>query len=319
MSKFVTITDVHLRLTTPRSRTDKDWSATLMAKLDFVYAKARDIGASAVLISGDLGDNAEWSPKALVLFMGLLNKYKGIKTVVTIGQHDVFGHKIDEYKYTGIGVLSVNHAIEVLRDGQSVTIDGVTIIGFGFNEQITLGMLDGSVYISSDHHFSIGLVHASVGPDDCMGWAGISKQNPKGINLLSFGDIHCGFEPHKFPSGTVGYSTGSLGRASSADIGRQPCFAIVDVNPSDKTFELEFVDIPCTPDRDAFYPECFEDKVSAEEEQGIADTFKQILESARKMKDESTKEQLGRVGKEQDIKAEAIALAISYAKETENE
>jgi DNA repair exonuclease SbcCD nuclease subunit len=316
--KIVTITDTHIRLTTPAARTDVNWLNTILAKLRWVYSEAETAGAVAVCISGDLGDEASWSPKAIVKTQELFREFqqRGIQTICTIGQHDVYGHKIDEWKYTGLGILESSGVITVLHDGQHVTLskDGVdcVVYGFGFNEEKTLALLDGNYTVENRKGNSLALIHASIGAEETFGWKSVKNTKIAGIKVASFGDIHQGFEPTILPTGTLCYSTGALVRSSSADIGRVPFMGVLEFRKGG--VELEFIEVPCTKDTDAFKPEYFDNKTDTE---GISDEFVAILKNIRETTDESAKSRIARIGKTLGYSESVIALAVNNTEETE--
>ncbi len=319
--KIVTITDTHIRLTTPAARTDVNWLNTILTKMRWVYSEAESLGATAVCISGDLGDEASWSPRAIVKTQELFKEFqqRGIQTICTIGQHDVYGHKIDEWRYTGLGILESSGVITVLHDGQHVVVskDGVdcVVYGFGFNEETTLALLDGTYTVEKVGKTpnTLALIHASIGAEETFGWKSVQNTKIKNIAIASFGDIHQGFDPVK-PSGsdTICYSTGALVRSSSADIGRVPRMGILEFNKSG--VELELVEIPCTKDTDAFKPEYFDKKSDNE---GISDEFVAILKNIRETTDESAKSRIARIGKTLGYSENVIALAVDNTEETE--
>lgn len=315
MPKFITLTDVHLRITTPVSRTEKDWLSTLLMKVRFAFEMAVQYEADAVLCSGDLGDEASWSPRAIVQFQKLCQQYPDIPFVTTIGQHDVYGHKIDEWEYTGIGILASSGAIEVLHAGQSIEIDGCTIYGYGFNEPETLGLLAGEPkYTPPKTPCSIALIHASVGEEQSFGWKSIEHVRIKNINLCSFGDIHAGFEICKpLMSDALCYSTGSIARSSASDIGRECQIAYVNMEAGNLEFEI--IPVPCAKGDDAFTQLALAKHYGTDVETGISEEFASILSTLRNTSDESTKARLLRIGKELGYSDDVITLAVNNTEE----
>jgi DNA repair exonuclease SbcCD nuclease subunit len=314
MPKFVTLTDTHLRVTTPVSRTEKDWLSTLLAKIKFAFETAVQHDACAILCSGDLGDEANWSPRAIVQFQRLVQQYD-IPFVTTIGQHDVYGHKIDEWEYTGMGIIASTGCITVLHAGQSIEVDGCTIYGYGFNEPETLGLLAGDPnYVPPKTPMSIGLIHASIGAEESFGWASVENVAIKNINICSFGDIHAGFDITKPPkSDALCYSTGSIARSSASDIGRDCLIALIDITP--EGVEFETIQVPCAKGDDAFTALALSKHYGTAVADGVSDEFVNILKTIQSTNDESTKARVLRIGRELGYSDSVIELVANNTEE----
>ena len=305
---LVTFTDPHIRMKTPQSRTDTNWLEQCLGQIEAVFALANKHKARAVLCSGDVGDGPAWSDRAIVGLWQILAEYRHIPFYTTVGQHDVRGHRIEEWHDSSLGLLStltrnpnksgaldkydLSGMVNVLEGGRSVKIDGkVEIYGFGFNQPETIAFLEGKFpFDMDDTKFRIALVHALVGPEDAMGWKGIEHQNLRGCQVASFGDVHCGFDSHEFPSGCVAYSTGSLTRSSLADIGRVPACAVIKIN-EDNSFELEHHEIPDGDDHVVFFT-------------------KEMVQLAREHQDETPVNRVQRVGDSNGFTARQIALVV---------
>lgn len=303
---FVTFTDPHVRMKTPQSRTDTNWLEQCLGQIEAVFALADQKRARAVLCSGDVGDSPAWSDLTISGMYDILKHYEHIPFITTVGQHDVRGHRIEEWDKSSLGLLAkLSGLITVLESGKSLVLDHrVEVYGFGFNQPETIALLEGKYPFPLDNkRFKIALVHAQIGPEDSMGWKGIAHQNIRGCQIASFGDIHCGFDAYEFPSGTVAYSTGSLTRTSLSDLGRVPMCAVIKVE-DDNSFELEFHEIPDGDDKVVFFT-----KETVQAAGDTAEEFKAMVLKAREHQDETPIKRLQRVGEANGFTARQIALA----------
>lgn len=303
---FVTFTDPHIRMKTPQSRTDTNWLEQCLGQVEAVFALANREKARAVLCSGDLGDSPAWSDLAVGGLYDILNNYKHIPFITTVGQHDVRGHRIQDWQQSSLGLLSkLTGLVRVLEGGQAISINRkIEIYGFGFNQFETQAFLDGRFEFPVDDKFRIALVHASVGAEETMGWKGIGNQNIRGCQIVSFGDIHEGFDLYEFPSGSVAYSTGSLVRTSLSDVGRVPLAAILRVE-DDNSFEIEFHEIPDGDDKVVFFT-----KDSVQAAGDTAEQFKSMVHLAREHQDESPVKRLQRVGEAGGYTPKQISMVV---------
>lgn len=303
---FVTFTDPHIRMKTPQSRTDTNWLETCLGQVEAVFAIANKEKARAVLCSGDLGDSPAWSDLAVGGLFDILDNYKHIPFITTVGQHDVRGHRIEDWNKSSLGLLSkLTGMVRVLEGGQSVVINRkIEIYGFGFNQPETQAFLAGKYEFPIDDRFRIALVHASVGAEESMGWKGIANQNVRGVHVASFGDIHDGFEPHEFASGSVAYSCGSLVRSSMNDVGRTPMACVIKVE-DDNAFTLDFVEIPDGDDKVVFFT-----KEMVKAAGDTAEQFKNLVGIAREHQDESPVKRVQRVGEQGGFSQKQISLVV---------
>lgn len=312
MSRVLTLTDPHIRVTKPDGRTDADWLDVCLGQMEQAFAIAKRTECDAILCSGDLGDSPNWSPRAMVGFIKILKDYN-IPFITTLGQHDVFGHNIDTWQNTSVGVLAEAGLIRVLRRGEYVLIgEEIGVYGFAFGEDETTELLKGTWRApeSQQNRFKIALVHAQVGPSESMGWASIAHQNIRNVDLASFGDIHCGFEPYTFKGGAMAYSTGSLTRSSRADMGRMPMVAVISVTDE---WSMDFEDVPDGSDDDVFWTDAASETVG-----DTAEAFKKMLATALDFRDETPAKRVQRVGAEHNYSPRQVGLVLERL-ETGNE
>lgn len=302
--KFIAITDVHLRTKTPTRRKDADYLLTQLAELEYVFAQAQALGIQYILCSGDLGDQPNWMPRTQILFMELVKRYD-LHIICTVGQHDVYGHNIQSVRdTTTLGALEQAGIVTILHGGNSWDGEGCRVYGYGFGEPETEDLLKGRL-VSRDDGFSIALVHAQVGSKETMGWDAIENQNIKGVKLALFGDIHPGFEPYKFPSGTVATSVGALARSSISDVGRTPQYAVIDIQPDNK-WGMQMMPIPTLEDNELFDLE----SVSKPVDQDMTKEFRESYVRAQEIAEETPEDLLMRVGTELGYDKNIVRLAI---------
>lgn len=305
---FVAVCDPHIDFTTPRGRKD-DYYASIMAEFEFVLNYAKQNGAEAVLVPGDLFDKPSQSGTVMRDLVVLLRRY-GVHLIVTIGQHDVVGHRIDEYPIKSVGLLEAAGLATVLTQGQSTQIGKTTIRGYAFDEPETADFLSGRDGTTSDYglNFQLALVHASVGPDETMYHQGIAKQNIKSAHLSIFGDIHSGFDEYEFRNGCVAINMGSMGRRSQTDRGRKPVLCRIEIFEEDGyDFDLEYVDIPCQSDEDIFF-----DLVTEETGKHPAEIFQEEWRKAQLAQDEDPVQRVRRIGTQFEHPQSDIDLVLKH-------
>lgn len=239
--KFAYFTDSHIRAKTPSARNDKSFLATTMAKLRYVFTWCRNNDIKTVLCAGDLGDSPNWGQNAILEFIKLRNEFYEIQMIVVPGNHDVYSEEVGLYSDYALGLFEEAQVLRVLYGGQHTMIDeDLAVYGFGYGELVTDELLEGRFLPHADHK-SIALVHATIGPGDTFGWKAIEKQNIKGFNLALFGDVHCGFDPFKFKSGSVAYSCGALVRLTKPEKTRPVRFGVFEVG---EKLDIRAVTIP---------------------------------------------------------------------------
>jgi len=317
MPKVVTFTDSHIRMSAPVGRIEKNWLDVCLGQFEQVLAIAKREEADAVLCSGDLGDSPKWAPEALVRFMDLVSQY-GIPIITTLGQHDVYGHNIDTWTYTGVGVLAAADAMAktglftVLRNGDYELIgDDIAVYGFAFEEDTTKDLLSGRWQSPKEHkpRVRIGLVHASVGAEAGYGWEGIADQCVRGLHIAQFGDIHEGFDIFERENEAQSFSPGSLVRSSRNDIGRTPLCAIIDVTAEGWTIAYE--DVPDGDDEHVFITDAVLPDMG-----DMAQDFKNMLARARDYKDEHPRDRVERIGKSGGYTKKQQTLVLERLEET---
>lgn len=313
MARIVILGDLHFTDEKPGTRIDADFFAVQLCKFDFLvnYCVMHDI--QAIGQCGDVFDKKRVSNRVYreVADRLLALKDAGIPFVCTLGQHDVLGQNIVNYRNEAdIALLESCRALTVLTGGASFEVGNVVFRGYGFGEQETEEFLNGTddpLEVSSKQTV-IALVHAAVADfeiapkDQKARVTHISSYNIKHAHWACFGDIHKGFDPFKFKLGMkpVAFSTGAMTRMKRDEEGNIPHFAVLDT----KTKELEFVDFP-------FTEVVFEER--DEEAKPIVDTsgdFKERLARAQKENDITDEQLVINTAKEASIEQEVVDVVL---------
>jgi DNA repair exonuclease SbcCD nuclease subunit len=178
MTKFIVLSDVHIRSTTPPARNDADFLWTCLATLEFVFELAEKEQADAILQCGDLFDAPNQSARVLIKLAELINCYN-IPFVTTVGNHDVPGDATNRWNTdSALGVLasSMPDKFIVLRQGDGMAFENCSVHGFGVKEVETERLLAGKwVPDSQKKEFRIGIIHANVGAKKSDFWRGVKE------------------------------------------------------------------------------------------------------------------------------------------------
>lgn len=308
---IVGFTDVHLRASNPPGRID-NYPNAILGKLKYIFSYANDLKADAIVCSGDLGDNREWSCSWNLInqFVALRNICKDIPFITTVGQHDVEGQNIYIYDKYVLGMLEKVGILQVLHSGNYIDIGDIRVFGFGFGQIETEDFLKGRTLLKTDGKLPIALVHASVGSDSFFTIESIKSQNIKTECFAAFGDIHAGFEPHSFSSGAVAFSSGAVARKTMGERDNVPKFWVLEID-EDGECKLEFHDLPIM-DKELAFAKTVEEAVSIED---TAKALKAKLERAKAMPLETSKEKVQRIGRAIEEEEEVICQVTTRIKE----
>lgn len=302
--KIIAASDLHIDLQNPVSRKD-NYFDEILASFEYMLNYADSVDAEFLLVAGDFFDKPEQPGTVMRAVIELLRNFEHIRVITTVGQHDTNGHNAASYRLKSLGLLEAAGLLDVLISGESIERKDVIIRGFGFNEIETEEFLTGTDdFKMPEDKTVVAIVHASVGPDDCMGWAGISHQRIRSADVAVFGDIHCGFAPHTFQSGCVGLNAGSVGRRSISDKGRKQKF--LELTLEDGNINIATVEIPSLPDESIFH-----DVEHTGVEEDIAAVFKEEWRKSFEMQDESPIDRVRRIGKAFEHPDNQIGLVLA--------
>lgn len=275
--KGICITDVHLQNSKPKSRLDEDYLANQLEELRYVFVKAEELGVTNVVCSGDLGHTYHWEPRTINLLHNLCSEY-GITIITTLGQHDVLRHNLQGYKVeSSLNILEKSGIVKVLIGGNYIELSDQIVYGFGWNEPETEQLLAGDFQLKTinNEKRTVAIIHASIGGIGSVGAKDlINNQNIRGFDYAFFGDIHEGFLPYVFESGTIAASAGALARRNINDANRPPRY--IEYTLEGKR-ELAYRTIPHPPKEILF------DLQSKRYEKVAAKTWKTYAENAAKI------------------------------------
>lgn len=114
MVKFVHVTDIHIMGRNPVYRKD-EFLQTVKKKIKWVNDYAKDIGAKAILCTGDIFDRAD-TPYSV--FNEVVNIFASsqVPWLTIIGNHDEFGYNPETIARTAMGALIESGAVKCIDD-----------------------------------------------------------------------------------------------------------------------------------------------------------------------------------------------------------
>lgn len=190
--------DWHLRSTIPICRKD-DFINTMIGKVNFILNLSKNYGVP-ILIPGDVGHISEWSNSLLYLIINLLKKYYMVVPPIIIpGQHDLPHHILNDWKHSGLGVLSASKCISLL-------ISRMNTFRINVKYEIPIVIYPYPYGVELDHpvnhtnQFKIALMHKMViknkplwkGQKDYNVAKSLLREFPE-FNLIVTGDNHIPF------------------------------------------------------------------------------------------------------------------------------
>lgn len=129
----IAFSDLHLSLTQPVCRADKDWLVVQAGYLKQVRDIAKELGGVPVLCAGDIFDR--WNPPPELINFALEHLPTGMISVP--GQHDLPNHRIEDMHRSGYGVLVKARKILDIAGSSLVSKDfGFTVYGAGWGQQL---------------------------------------------------------------------------------------------------------------------------------------------------------------------------------------
>ena len=189
------IGDGHLRTRTPRRRTDPDFKATCLCKLQQVIDLAEGHNCAAILQPGDLFDNPTPSGELMVALIHLLQP-NPIPFLTIHGQHDMSYHAAASRKRSPLSILDAAGAVTLVDgtvDGHEVWVHkGVAVYGASFGQPPPQ---ESELSSGDKSKFNVLMAHAMVGDkplwpgQDLTGPAQYVRRHP-GYDLYVLGDYH---------------------------------------------------------------------------------------------------------------------------------
>lgn len=172
MPDAILCADLHIRADTPLCRTD-DYFKAQENKVNFIFGLALN-HLCPILIAGDLGDKSQWPNWLLEWFSDKILHY-GISLFVIPGQHDLPNHKLDNWRKSGIGVLSSSNIINLSFYADEIYNHNFFIDSFPYGK-----LIDGKKENNKDYSL-IAIAHQMVIENKPL-WP--DQKAPKGHELL---------------------------------------------------------------------------------------------------------------------------------------
>lgn len=222
----IAISDLHLSLTQPICRADKDWMAIQAHYLDQVKETAQGLNplkSVPILCAGDIFDR--WNTPPELINFALTHLPDGMLCIP--GQHDLPNHRINQLHRSGYGVLKETGKIVDVSE-LSHMIEGITIHGFGWGQKIQpleINRDDDTLHIALIHQYCWTIDHSYSGAPEESHLSSFSKQLDR-YDVAIFGDNHKGFLK-KLKTGTVVLNVGGFIRRRSDEVAYEPSIGII--------------------------------------------------------------------------------------------
>lgn len=234
--KILFVTDVHLRLSTPISRTDRNFSDTLFAKLEEVLTLSGQ--ADIVIFGGDIFQRPD-TPHSLVIRTNRIFSRFKVPLYTVVGNHDIYGYEGLTVDTTAMGSLLEMGSIKRL---DSISpIQGIEIYGMhAYDKEEWM--------LPASNALKILVAHKPITPIPIPEETFITPESIAGktnADIILSGDIHSGHNLNI--NGKHFVNPGSLARLTIGDRERYPEVAMIGI---DKNHEIS-VDIKTIPSKPA--------------------------------------------------------------------
>ena len=300
MYNFIYFTDLHLRLSSPRRRTD-DIFAAQVAKLEWIFKRAEELGSEAIICGGDFGDNWDWKISTANKIINLLKKAP-CPVVTIIGNHDVPGRNPTQWEETGLGLLHNAGSIYILDSkdtGEHFNLAGLDVYAFHSDSKRTEDLINGkTIPTEQTKHLKVAIVHAPVGAETTPFCKGHKELFINDFDVALFGDIHPGWPVYESITGCKIANPGAATRLSKTDINRKPMVAVVYSNG-----HIDYEEIPHTPAK-----ECFDLEGIQAERQELGKGFLAAIAARNAAGDLDPKSYVEKIGTEGGYSVKSIEL-----------
>ena len=219
------VADLHLSLTQPACRADKDWMTVQRHYLEQLAVIADDV---PILCAGDIFD--KWNPPPELITFAL--KYLPSGMICVPGQHDLPNHRTEDVHRSGYGVLV---EAQKIRDASRIEIQvGDTFVVYGFGWERKIEPIK-KQYANPKATFplNIALIHRYCWTQDAMypgapneGHVSAFAKALAGYDIAVFGDNHKHFKK-SLKTGTVIYNCGGFIRRKSDERNYKPCVGLL--------------------------------------------------------------------------------------------
>lgn len=248
MERFIITGDLHTRATNPKSRLD-NYQQALFAKLEWVFAKAKQLRAAGIIIPGDLFDS--WNVAITTVGdLAILFKQAPCPIYAIPGNHDLVAgnpqtkHRTPYYLLVRMGLIRdldmrrIDHSTTVLT-GHGFTFETDTpeglrqFVGRYVDHEESDVALDGPALLLPCH---IHVVHSMLlhSPHPHARHT-LIEDVVTSANVIITGHDHAGFGVHIREDGVLFINAGALGRlaASKGEMERQVQIAVLEIEGSD--------------------------------------------------------------------------------------
>lgn len=270
MKNFIYFTDSHIRLSSPRLRTDDIFEAQL-EKLRWIGNLAEELGSDMIVSGGDLGDAWDWKYSTVNKIATIFRGYP-CPVISILGNHDVPGKNNSLWMDTGVGALDQHSSSNFYLMRPGINNLGVLyyspflFVPFHSDNIETESLISGSLDIQSylnrgdlnhwnESKLKIAVVHAPVGAEATPYCRGHKELMITDFDFALFGDIHEGWAPYHSITGCVIANPGSMTRLNKKDVYREPKVAIIWEDG-----KIEYKVIPHSKPKDCFDLASIEDK-----------------------------------------------------------
>jgi len=223
MTRFLFYTDSHLAGESPRHRVD-DFPKAVVAKVREVYSTAEAEGCQFVAFGGDYFNNHRIFSYEVI--SDVLDVLVGspLRTYMVVGEHDLYGHSMATYQTSTLAFfVKCCQNVEVLWEPR----DFGEMVLYGKHEPEPMEKAMGAAVDPAKVNVLVchELLTPNPMPYDVVDTASLSGCP---YDLVLSGDLHDGYETHRVGR-TWFCNPGSLARRTTADAGRWPQVALVDV------------------------------------------------------------------------------------------
>lgn len=223
MTKFLFYTDSHLAGESPRHRID-DFPRTMIGKLAETYSLAESEGCQFVAFGGDFFNSQRiFSYDVISDAMDIICG-SSLKTYMVVGEHDLYGHSIETYRSSTLAFFVKRCGnVEILWE----PLDFGELVLHGKHEPDKMDKFINAQVDNSKVNVLVchELLAPEQGPFEIVETRTL-RNFP--FDLVVSGDLHCGFDTHVVDR-TCFCNPGSLARRTTADAGRWPQVAIVNI------------------------------------------------------------------------------------------
>lgn len=185
------IGDPHLSSRKPGRRTDKDFTGTVLDKLDQAFQIARNDGLLPVIL-GDLFDRAgDNDCSMLSRLLKLLREHReqnGVTPISLVGNHDLKDARLS--MDTALAVVRESGLLTLLEDAVPLTVPGVSVLWpLSYGQADGIHEMDGRLLSNDDGLPVIALTHGDFAFQGAYPGAALMVEIP-GVCMVVNGHMH---------------------------------------------------------------------------------------------------------------------------------